>query len=184
MAPEQTLDATQVDGRSDLYAMGCVLYFALTGKPPFAGGTIKDKINAHRHQEPDPIQWRNQDIPDQFAEVIHKLMAKKPEARYPSADAARAGLLAWFPKEAMEPVEQEGDYSQQAAARNLEAAPLSTEVLTANPLPFEQEPVVAPDLPADFFLDKSKSDIWAIALGVAAFWTLMILVLLVVLIFR
>src|SRR5205085_8079694 len=51
MAPEQTLDSTQVDGRSDLYAIGCILYFALTGKPPFPGGKTMDKVIAHRHQE-------------------------------------------------------------------------------------------------------------------------------------
>ena len=117
MAPEQTLDATGVDGRSDLYALGCALYFALTGKPPFPKGKVMDKINAHRHQEPDPIQWRNQDIPDKFAAIVHKLMAKKPADRHANAEAARADLLAWCPKASSRPVEKEGDESQQAAAR-------------------------------------------------------------------
>ncbi len=94
MAPEQTLDATNVDSRSDLYALGCVLYFALTGKPPFPAGKTMDKINAHRRQEPDPIQWRNQEIPDSFAAIVHKLMAKNPAERYPGA--ARSAPSFWL----------------------------------------------------------------------------------------
>ncbi len=92
MAPEQTFDATDVDGRSDLYALGCVLFFALTGKPPLAGSTTKEKVNAHRHTEPNPVQWLNHDVPDAFANLVHKLLAKKPGDRYASAAQVRAAF--------------------------------------------------------------------------------------------
>jgi serine/threonine protein kinase len=185
MAPEQTLDSTQVDGRSDLYAMGCVLYFALTGKPPFPGGTTQETVNAHRRQEPEPIQRRNPDIPDRFAELVHRLLAKRPEERYQNATAARADLLAWCPQEAERPVEHEGDREQQAAALALESAPLSPEVMTAEPLPMaEPLPFAEPVLPADFFPAHERNALLVIALGVGAFWAVIVVVLLVVLLFR
>ena len=55
IAPEQTLDAASVDRRCDLYALGCTLYFALTGQPPFPGGTSKEKIHRHRGETPTPL---------------------------------------------------------------------------------------------------------------------------------
>jgi serine/threonine protein kinase len=187
MAPEQTLDATNVDSRSDLYAMGCVLYFALTGKPPFPGGKTMDKINAHRHQEPDPVQWRNQDIPDGFAAIIHKLMAKNPADRYPNGAAVRAELLAFCPKDSARPVEKEGDQSQQAAARELETAPLSPEILkaeplqVAEPLPFVQGvPVDDTTLATELYGQSQRKEVWATVLGVSGFWIAVVLVLLVI----
>src|SRR5439155_512107 len=55
IAPEQTLDAAKVDGRCDLYALGCTLYFALSGRAPFPGGTSREKIQRHRSARPTPI---------------------------------------------------------------------------------------------------------------------------------
>jgi serine/threonine protein kinase len=186
MAPEQTLDATQVDARSDLYAMGCCLYFALTGKPPFPGGKTKDKVNAHRHQQPEPIQGRNRDIPARFAELVHKLMAKKPEDRYPDAAAVRADLLTWCSVDETRPVEKEGDILQEAAARALEIAPLSAETLKdPDPLPIaEPLPMAEPVLPFDFFQEKAKSDMVGIVLGIGAFWILIVLLLVLVLVLQ
>ncbi len=188
MAPEQTHDATQVDARSDLYALGCCLYFALTGKPPFPGGKTRDKVNAHRQQEPDPVQGSNHDIPDKFAGLVHKLLAKKPEDRYPSAAALKEELLRWCPPEEARPVEQEGDRTYQAAVAALETAELSTEALKdalvvqaeAAPDPHAAEPI----LPPDFFPEREKSELLVIILGFAAFWAVIVLALLVVMMFQ
>ena len=129
MAPEQSFDATHVDGRSDLYALGCVLYFALTGKTPFTGSTTKEKVSAHRYTEPNPIQWVNHDIPDDFARIVHKLLAKNPADRHQNAAQLRADLSPWCPKDAIRPVEKEGDQVQEEAARALASAPLDTQAL-------------------------------------------------------
>lgn len=188
MAPEQTHDATQVDARSDLYALGCCLYFALTGKPPFPGGKTRDKVNAQRQQEPDPIQWRNPAIPDKFAGLIHKLLAKKPEDRYPSAAALKEDLLPWCPPAEVRPVEREGDRTHQAAVAALTAAEPLPEVLI-DTLAVQTEPVPGADaaepiLPPDLFPEREKSELLIIILGFAGFWVLIVLALLVVMMFQ
>ena len=54
IAPEQVDDPTQVDARADLYSLGCTLYFALTGQPPFPGGTSVEKMKRHRTKYAGP----------------------------------------------------------------------------------------------------------------------------------
>lgn len=95
MAPEQTRDPTNIDARADLYALGCCLYFALTGSPPFPEGTIYDKVKAHRHRPPEPIRVRNAQVPEGFAAIVHKLLAKAPAERYASAVELAAALEPW-----------------------------------------------------------------------------------------
>ena len=79
MAPEQTRDATGVDGRADLYALGCTLYFALTGRAPFPGGGQREKVRAQRTLTPEPVNKVNPAVPERFAAILDKLMAKNPD---------------------------------------------------------------------------------------------------------
>jgi eukaryotic-like serine/threonine-protein kinase len=169
IAPEQTFDATQVDGRSDLYALGCCLYFALTGKPPLPANTTKEKINAHRHVEPNPIQWLNHDVPDAFANLVHKLLAKKPADRYQNAAQLRVDLVPWCPAEAVRPVEKEGDPVQEDAARALASAPLTTQVLK------DAEPSI-------LFKPAEKRNTFLAMLGMGLFYLTVILLALAILV--
>ncbi|MCI0376976.1 MAG: serine/threonine protein kinase [Gemmataceae bacterium] len=186
MAPEQTFDSTQVDGRSDLYALGCCIYFALSGKAPFPGGTSKEKIQAHRRQEPDPIQWRNSNIPDEFAGIIDKLLAKKPEQRYANAAALRLALAPWCPPIEVRPVEREGDQAQVEAALALEAAPLSADALgdTLPGSPDGQRVTVELLPEAKLLQDGEKNEMLPIVLGIVAFWAVVLLVLVIVVLVR
>src|SRR5713226_930804 len=95
IAPEQAEDAAKVDARTDVYSLGCALYFALTSRPPFPGGSILEKIVRHRTEEPVPVQKLNPNIPAAFAQFLRRLMAKKPQDRPASCDAVRAELLKW-----------------------------------------------------------------------------------------
>ena len=95
IAPEQTEDAAKVDARSDLYSLGCTMYFALTGQAPFPGGDRRQKINNHRIAIPSPIQDLNPLVPASFAAVVHPLLSKRPEDRPRSAESLRQQLLAW-----------------------------------------------------------------------------------------
>ena len=55
-SPEQLRDAAKADARSDLYSLGCTLYFALAGSPPFEGGDMINKIYKQRMEDPPPLE--------------------------------------------------------------------------------------------------------------------------------
>ncbi len=82
ISPEQARNPRDADVRSDLYSLGCTLFFMLTGNPPFPEGTALQKLLNHGSQPPpDPRAWR-EDVSDQLFEIIMKLMAKRPNDRY------------------------------------------------------------------------------------------------------
>ncbi len=94
MAPEQ-FTGEEVDARADIYALGCVLYNALTGEVPYPRGTVPATMLAHVHDEPPRPTAVAGDVPDGFDRVIARALAKDLERRYPSAgDLSRAALAA------------------------------------------------------------------------------------------
>jgi serine/threonine-protein kinase len=91
MAPEQAVNASKVDIRADLYALGCTGYFLLTGKAPFRGGTSAEIMTKQRFEEPTPIERLRSDVPAEVRAIVRKLMAKRPADRYQTpAEAAEA----------------------------------------------------------------------------------------------
>ncbi|MCE5228469.1 protein kinase [bacterium] len=86
MSPEQVIGG-KIDGRSDLYSVGIVLYEALVGSPPFLSGDISYQ---QVHKSPVAPRDINVKIPQTANEIIMKCLAKRPEDRYASADALRA----------------------------------------------------------------------------------------------
>lgn len=81
IAPEQIEDATLVDIRADIYSMGCVLYFLLTGQPPFRGNSLMQKIVQHREAPPPSVRELRPDVPEELDHFIIKLLSKSPEQR-------------------------------------------------------------------------------------------------------
>jgi tetratricopeptide (TPR) repeat protein len=93
-APEQ-LNEQPVDARTDVYALGCVLFQALTGRVPFPRDTLAAKLFAHLESPPPSVTALVPEVPHALDAVIATALAKHPQDRYPSAsDLARAALEA------------------------------------------------------------------------------------------
>ncbi len=94
-SPEQLGDAARADQRSDLYSVGCTLYFTLTGHPPFEGGDVVNKIFKQRMDDPEPLERVARGVPSAFAAIVRKLMNKSPADRYQSCAELSADLARW-----------------------------------------------------------------------------------------
>jgi response regulator RpfG family c-di-GMP phosphodiesterase/serine/threonine protein kinase len=99
MAPEQAQDARTVDHRADLYALGCTLYWCLTGSDPFAvqPGTLAQDLVRRMTQAPPLARALRPDLPPELDGIVARLMSVRPEDRYPSADAVMRVLLPFLP---------------------------------------------------------------------------------------
>jgi serine/threonine protein kinase len=82
LAPEQARNAGGADRRSDIYGLGCTLYFLLTGQVPFPGGTSWEKVLKHFSGTPIPIERLRPAVPAALGAVVRKMMARDPADRY------------------------------------------------------------------------------------------------------
>ncbi len=93
MSPEQALGEAGVDARSDVYALGCVLYEMLAGEPPYTGATAQ-AIVARRLSEPvRSLRVVRETVPDQLERAVMRALARVPADRFPSATAFREALV-------------------------------------------------------------------------------------------
>jgi serine/threonine protein kinase/WD40 repeat protein len=81
IAPEQVREAHAADTRSDIYSLGCTLYFLLAGQPPFSG-TVAEKLEAHERKSPQPLGQVRPDVPAGLTAVLDRMLAKDPAQRY------------------------------------------------------------------------------------------------------
>ena len=86
LAPEQ-IEGGSIDGRTDVYSLGCLLYECLTGETPFARGSRLAVAWAHLEEEPPSARARRPELPEAIDAVIRKAMAKEPEDRYTTCAA-------------------------------------------------------------------------------------------------
>lgn len=111
MSPEQATGG-EIDARSDLFSLGAVLYFMATGHPPFrASGALAvlHRICREKHR---PVRQCNKDVPDELADVIDRLLEKKPSRRFATAEDVRMRLASLLSR-----VQQHGLHRRQFAIR-------------------------------------------------------------------
>ncbi|HEX7375773.1 MAG TPA: serine/threonine-protein kinase [Pirellulales bacterium] len=115
LAPEQITAPERPTPVSDIYALGCTLYYAVTGKVPFPGGTPREKARKHCNEFPLDPRRLNAELSDEFVEVIGDMMAKKPDERIATASGVMERLAPWV----------EGVMASQRAASASEPLQLS-----------------------------------------------------------
>jgi hypothetical protein len=92
MAPEQSLNTKYADQRSDIYSLGCTLYYLLAGKPMYDGETIMERLLAHRERPIPSLVSIRADVPQALDAVFRKMVAKQPADRYSSMEEVIAAL--------------------------------------------------------------------------------------------
>jgi WD40 repeat protein/serine/threonine protein kinase len=92
IAPEQVNDPHAADVRADIYSLGCTLYFFLTGRAAFPGGSVIDKVLAHLEQTAAPISRTRADVPPQLDALLARMMDKDPSKRFQTPSDVVAAL--------------------------------------------------------------------------------------------
>jgi WD40 repeat protein/tRNA A-37 threonylcarbamoyl transferase component Bud32 len=92
LAPEQAMDAHNVDIRADIYSLGCSLYFLLAARAPFQAESLTELLMKHQMDEPAPIRSLRPDVPPALESLMRRMMAKKAKDR-PGTPAEVAAAL-------------------------------------------------------------------------------------------
>ncbi len=161
MSPEQCVGQKDLDGRSDIYSLGVVLYEMLAGRPPFDFDAVGRLIVAHVGEQPTPLQDFVPDVSDDLVKVVTRALAKAPDDRFPSMMAMRdaiaeVGKPSTSTKETRALTNASDEPSQP---RDPQVVPASTEEATsaapaAEPAAADKPEEEAPEIRAEPIVDK------------------------------
>jgi serine/threonine protein kinase len=146
MAPEQA-ESGETDARADVYSLGCVLYEALSGRPPFIGTSPVSVLYQQVHTRPDYIRGLNPKVPRELAHVIEIALAKRPDDRFPTAESFALALRSFA----------------AADARPQAAVPAPAPTQPADPAPSTDPP--PPAAPSSLDVPAAGPPLTPLALG-------------------
>ena len=92
MSPEQAAGGRELDERSDIYSLGAVAYYLLTGRPPFEGESGIQVLIAHARDQVVPPSRDRADVPEDLERVVLRCLAKDPAERFPDAEDLERAL--------------------------------------------------------------------------------------------
>jgi serine/threonine protein kinase len=128
MAPEQARDPRSVDIRSDIYSLGCVLYHALAGRPPFTDANLLNLMIRHATEEAQPLKELNAAVPDELQQIVSCMMAKDPASRYATPERAARELQVFLTDRADKPATLDSDPGMRAYLSWLESQIIHAEL--------------------------------------------------------
>lgn len=156
LAPEASASSRPPDARADVYALGCVLYQLLAGRPPYAGGDVAEKARRHAAGAPEALERLNPAVPKSLAQVVAFTMAKNPAERYANAAALVDALSPFVPvsaaaSAAMPPTREAEAYEawlrRSGAAVSKPVAAAVAPTATAAPVAARAAPAAASAIP-------------------------------------
>jgi eukaryotic-like serine/threonine-protein kinase len=103
ISPEQALDPSSVDIRSDLYSLGATFYYLLAGRPPFAEGSVMDKLKSHAQFDAERIDCLRLEVPAELADIIVRMLAKDPAQRFQTPAELATALSPFVDKHLAKP---------------------------------------------------------------------------------
>ena len=112
LAPEIIVNPGEVRAISDVYSLGCTLYYAVTGKVPYPSGDTADKLRRQLEEEPIAPQRLNPEVDDAFARLIASMMQKRPEDRLPTAAKVVQELQPWVARAAPQVYQEIGKLAE------------------------------------------------------------------------
>ena len=95
LSPEQAAGQLPT-ATSDIYSLGCIAYYVLSGEAPFTGGSYTQRLQRHQHDQAPDVRKARKDVPDGLAKIVSKMMAKKSEDRYASAKDVVKAIEQWW----------------------------------------------------------------------------------------
>ncbi|QEG21167.1 serine/threonine protein kinase [Mariniblastus fucicola] len=95
LSPEQIKNPNHITSASDIYSLGCTLYYAVTGKVPFPGGNSRNKAKRHLEETPWHPRRFNEEVSDEFVDLMSDMMAKDPRQRIQTATEVAERLSPW-----------------------------------------------------------------------------------------
>ena len=144
LAPETIVSPGDIRPISDIYSLGCTLYYALTGKVPFPGGETAEKLRRHLEDEPIPLQRFNPFIEDAMVRVVESMMCKRPEERVASADEVVLLLKPWVDSASEDDWQEIGRLAEQQKEQHFNNAALA-----------DTKPALKPLIPKSFQEDST-----------------------------
>ena len=147
LAPEQAMDSHAVDGRADIYSLGCTLYYLLTGHPPFQEGSVAQRLMKHQKESPKTVDTYRPETPAELVQLCQDMTLKDPRQRIQTAGEVGMRLADWLQSRG----KQVTGASERLTSRSAVPAQEQTSPQGDSESPTQQPPfsVSAPDSATD-----------------------------------